>query len=235
MKRSIGIFRRLLDFISPRACVICGCRLGITEEVICATCNMHLPRTYYDKDPYENEMARLFWGQMPVERAFAMIYYEPHSQVSRMVHSLKYLGHPEVGDFMGRMMSAELLGSTFFDGIDMIVPVPLSRKRKRKRGYNQSREIARGISSLTGIPVADNIVRRARFVESQTQKHRWQRLENVDGVFRLCDNAPVDGKHILLVDDVVTTGATIISCAKEICRGGNVRFSVLSFGYAKGQ
>ncbi len=235
MKRSIGIFRRLLDFISPRACVICGCRLGITEEVICATCNMHLPRTYYDKDPYENEMARLFWGQMPVERAFAMIYYEPHSQVSRMVHSLKYLGHPEVGDFMGRMMSAELLGSTFFDGIDMIVPVPLSRKRKRKRGYNQSREIARGISSLTGIPVADNIVRRARFVESQTQKHRWQRLENVDGVFRLRDNAHVDGKHILLVDDVVTTGATIISCAKEICRGGNVRFSVLSFGYAKGQ
>lgn len=235
MKRSIGIFRRLLDFISPRACVICGCRLGITEEVICATCNMHLPRTYYDKDPYENEMARLFWGQMPVERAFAMIYYEPHSQVSRMVHSLKYLGHPEVGDFMGRMMSAELLGSTFFDGIDMIVPVPLSRKRKRKRGYNQSREIARGISSLTGIPVADNIVRRARFVESQTQKHRWQRLENVDGVFRLRDNAHVDGKHILLVDDVVTTGATIISCANEICRGGNVRFSVLSFGYAKGQ
>ncbi len=234
MKRSIGIFRRLLDFISPRACVICGCRLGITEEVICATCNMHLPRTYYDKDPYENEMARLFWGQMPVERAFAMIYYEPHSQVSCMVHSLKYLGHPEVGDFMGRMMSAELLGSTFFDGIDMIVPVPLSRKRKRKRGYNQSREIARGISSLTGIPVADNIVRRARFVESQTQKHRWQRLENVDGVFRLCDNPSVDGKHILLVDDVVTTGSTIISCANEISRGGNVRFSVLSFGYAKG-
>lgn len=234
MKRSIGILHRLLDFISPRACVICGCRLGITEEVICATCNMHLPRTYYDKNPYENEMARLFWGQMPVERAFAMIYYEPHSQVSRMVHSLKYLGHPEVGDFMGRMMSAELLGGTFFDGIDMIVPVPLSRKRQRKRGYNQSIEIARGISSLTGIPVADKIVKREKFVESQTQKHRWQRLENVDGVFRLCDNPSVDGKHILLVDDVVTTGSTIISCANEISRGGNVRFSVLSFGYAKG-
>ena len=234
MKRAVGILHRLLDFISPRACVICGCRLGITEEVICTTCNMHLPRTRYDEDFYENDMARLFWGQMPVERAFAMIYYEPHSPVSRMVYSLKYLGHPEVGEFMGRMMSAELLGTTFFDGIDMIVPVPLSKKRQRKRGYNQSEEIARGISSLTGIPVANKVVKREKFVESQTQKHRWQRLENVDGVFRRCNNASVDGKHILLVDDVVTTGSTIISCANEISRGGNVRFSVLSFGYAKG-
>lgn len=234
MKRSVGILHRLFDLLAPRACVVCGCRLGITEEVICTSCNFLLPRTHYDNDFYENDMAKLFWGRMPVERAMAMIFYEPHSRVSSIIYTLKYGGHPEVGEFLGRMMAAEFITKGFFDGIDMIVPVPLSRKRKRERGYNQSEMIARGISSLTGIPVADKIVKREKFVESQTHKNRWQRQDNVDGVFGLCDGADVDGKHILIVDDVVTTGSTIISCAGEISRGNNVKFSVISFGYAKG-
>jgi len=195
---------------------------------------MHLPRTCYDKDLYENELARLFWGQIPLERAVAEIFYEPHSQVSRIIYSLKYLGRYETGRFIGRMMAAELLAGSFFDGIDMIVPVPLSGKRQRRRGYNQSFEIARGICALTGIPVACNVVRREIFHESQTQKHRWQRRDNVEGVFRFCPGADVDGKHILIVDDVITTGSTIISCAKEICKEHDVKFSVLAFGYTKG-
>lgn len=233
-KRTIGILSRLLDFVLPRACAVCGCRLAITEEVICTSCNMHLPRTYYNKDMFENELAKLFWGQIPIERAVAMIYYEPHSPVSRIVYSLKYQGHPEIGDFIGRFMVAELSSSTFFEGIDIIVPVPLSKDRQRIRGYNQSEEIARGVSELTGIPLVCNIVKRTIFNDSQTQKHRWQRTENVEGVFSLCPHADIDGKHILIVDDVVTTGSTIISCAKEIKKGGTVKFSVLSFGFAKG-
>lgn len=195
---------------------------------------MHLPRTYYYRDIYENEMAKLFWGRMPVERAVAMIYYEPHSEVCRIVYSLKYFGHDEVGRFIGRMMAMELLRGSFFEGIDLIVPVPLSKKRHRSRGYNQSAEIAKGISILTGIPVANNVVTREVFHDSQTQKHRWQRLDNVENVFRLKPGADVSGKHILIVDDVITTGSTIISCAKEIMKGGDARFSVLSFGYTKG-
>lgn len=228
------LLHRFVDFILPRACVVCGCRLGVTEEAVCTACNMTMPRTRYDADMYGNEMARLFWGHIPVERAVAMVCYEPQSPVSRIVYSLKYLGRHDVGGVIGRLMATEFMPGGFFEGIDMIVPVPLSKDRYRSRGYNQSMEIAEGIGEITGIPVVNDIVRRVTFTESQTKKHRWQRTENVEGAFRLCNGVDVGGKHILIVDDIVTTGSTIISCAEEIGRGGDVRFSILTFGYTKG-
>ena len=231
--KPISFWHRLLDLISPRLCVVCGQRLTVSEEIICSMCNLHLPRTGFHKDPYENEMAKLFWHQIPIERATALFYYEAHSETANILYELKYKNHPEVGEVMGRLMARELQPSGFFDGIDGIVPIPLARKRLRQRGYNQSLEIARGVSEITGLPIFNKVARRNAFEGSQTSKGRWERNENVEGVFEVKDVSAIQDKHLLIIDDVVTTGATVIACAKELCKGGHVKVSVISLGFAK--
>ena len=219
--KPISFWHRLLDLISPRLCVVCGRRLSATEEVICNKCN------------YENEMAKLFWGQIPIERAAAFFYYESHSKTANVIYKLKYKSHPEIGPVMGRKVAVEFQRDHFFDGIDGIVPIPLTKKRFRQRGYNQSEEIAKGINEMTDIPIYTGIVKRTVFKGSQTRRRRWERQENVEYAFSLVDGEPIIGKHILLIDDVVTTGATIIACAKELVKAGNVKISVLSLGLTK--
>ena len=229
----ISFWARLLDLISPRLCVVCGSRLAVTEETLCSKCYLHLPRTDFGHDLYENVIAKLFWGQMAIEKATALFYYEPHAETAQILYEMKYKNHPEIGVVMGRMMAKELMRSGLFDGIDAIVPVPLARKRERQRGYNQSLELAKGVSEVTGLPIANKVVRRTKFVGSQTQRGRWERNENVEDVFELVDSDSISGKHLLLIDDVVTTGATIIACAQEMRKASNVKFSVLALGYSK--
>lgn len=231
--KPISFWSSLLDLISPRTCVVCGQRLSVSEETICSKCNLHLPRTGFQQDPYENIMAKMFWGQIPIERATALFYYEPHAETANILYEMKYKNHPEIGEVMGRLMARELQMSNFFEGIDGIIPVPLAKKRQRQRGYNQSHELAKGISEITGLPIYNKVVRRTVFEGSQTSLGRWERNENVEQVFELKDAPTVQGKHLLLVDDVVTTGATVIACAKELCKAGGVRISVLSLGLAK--
>ena len=133
---------------------------------------------------------------------------------------------------MGRMMAKELMKSGLFEDIDALVPVPLAKKRERERGYNQSLELAKGVSEVTGLPIANLVIRRTKFVGSQTKRGRWERNENVEHVFELVDDN-ISDQHLLLIDDVVTTGATVIACAKEMQKASNVKISVLALGFAK--
>lgn len=231
--KPISFWRRLLDLIAPRLCVVCGHRLTVTEEVICAKCNFHLPRTGFHHHAYDNEMAKLFWAQIPIEKATAFFYYEAHAETANIIYELKYKNHPEIGNIVGRMLAKEIQPSGFFDGIDGIVPIPLAKKRLRQRGYNQSMEIAQGVSEMTGLPIYKKVVRRNSFKGSQTNKGRWDRQENVEHVFELTDAIAVSNKHLLLIDDVITTGATCIACAKALCQSGNIRISILALGFAK--
>ena len=229
----ISFWSRLLDLISPRLCVVCGNRLTVTEETLCSKCYLHLPRTDFDHDLYENVMAKLFWGQIAIEKATALFYYEPHAETANILYELKYKNHPEIGVVMGRMMAKDLMRSGMFEGIDAIVPVPLARKRERERGYNQSLELAKGVSEVTGLPIYNKVVKRTKFMGSQTQRGRWERNENVEHVFELVDGDSINGKHLLLIDDVVTTGATIIACAQKMQKASNVKISVLALGFTK--
>ena len=229
----VSFWHQLLDLLAPRLCTACGRRLSPTERVICVSCNMHLPRTGFQQNAYDNVMARLFWGIIPVERAAALFRYEAGSRVSNIIYDLKYHDQPEIGREMGRFVGIEFSEAGFFDGIDAIVPVPLARKRQRQRGYNQSRCIAEGISRATGLPIYNKVVCRTKFVKSQTKIGRWERQENVDNVFRLKDPDAIRGRHVLLVDDVVTTGVTMIACARELLKAGDVKISLLSLGFAK--
>lgn len=214
-------------------CVVCGSRLAVTEETLCSKCYLHLPRTDFRNNLYENVMAKLFWGRIAIEKADALFFYEPHAETAHILYELKYKNHPEIGVVMGRMMAKELMRSGLYEGIDAIVPVPLAKKRERERGYNQSLELAKGVSEVTGLPIADKVVVRTKFVGSQTQRGRWERNENVENVFELVDGDSINGKHLLLIDDVVTTGSTIIACAQELQKASNVRISVLALGFAK--
>ena len=232
-KYAVTIFKEFVDFLMPRTCAACGGRLAVGEDVLCAACSFDMPRTYHCLKPADNELAQLFWIQIPVERAAALFYYRAHTQTSRIIYRLKYFDRPDVGEQMGRVAASEFARNNFFDGIDFIVPVPLTRERKRERGYNQSEMIARGVHAVTGIPVVTDVLQRSTFKESQTRKDRWERMDNVETVFT-CDAAErLCGRHVLIIDDVITTGATIVGCASVLVKAGVAKVSVMSLGYAK--
>ena len=228
-----SFWTKLLDVISPRPCAICGERLSANELVLCGVCHMHLPVTHFEQKPLDNPMARLFWGRFPVERAAALFFYEPQAPVSRLIYDMKYHNMPEVARNMGILTARRFAASGFFDGIDALVPMPITWRRKWKRGYNQSYEIARGISEVTRLPIFKDVVKRVRFKQSQTRQHAWERLHNVDDAFRLLRPEKIDGLHLLLIDDIVTTGATATACACELAKASGVRISILSLGLTK--
>lgn len=228
-----SFWTKLLDVISPRSCAICGARLTVNERVLCCHCHLHLPLTGLAASPTDNPMARLFWGLLPMERAAAWFYYYPQSDSSTLLYDLKYHHHPELGRQLGCLAARHIASSGFFNDIDAIVPVPLTRRRRWQRGYNQSLEIAKGISEVTGLPIYNNAVKRVHFAESQTQKNEWERRQNVENAFQLTDSQQIAGKHLLIVDDIVTTGATAIACGQELARAEGVRLSIFSLGLTK--
>lgn len=231
---------------------MCGRRLTVHEETICTHCNLELPRTYLWKDPWTNDFAKMFWGRVPVRKAVAFINYHPKSDPANIVKSFKYHESPRDAVAVGRLMASELAAYTlptqptqhantmektppenFFSEIDCIVPIPLSNKRKRERGYNQSEELAKGIATVTHLPVVTDCVRRKSFKMSQTHLTYLQRMENIKGVFELTGKAEkLRNKHILLVDDVVTTGSTTSECANELHKIEGLTVSILSFSSA---
>ena len=224
----------LLDFIAPRTCAICGRRLSSTEECICIKCLCDIPFASFHHHPLDNPMARLFWGLFPVERVAALFYYQPQSPPYRLIHDLKYHYAPETGQYLGRLTATRMVPHGFFDGIDAIIPMPITWLRCLQRGYNQSEEIAKGIHEITGIPVYDKVVKRTKFKGSQTQLNTRERRENVQNAFFLKQPEKIRGKHLLLIDDVITTGATVTACAEELAKAGDTRISVLSIGLTKG-
>lgn len=179
-------------------------------------------------------MTQLFWGLAPVDRAAALFFYEPHSEAAQLLYDLKYANRPDIGEDLGRMMAEEMRMAGFFDGIDAIIPVPLSSRRMRQRGYNQSERLAHGIHEVTGIPVMTKAISRRYFKKSQTTLMRHQRQENVTDVFTLRETESLEGKHVLLIDDVCTTGATLISCANALQSIPSLCVSVLTLGFTKG-
>ena len=234
MRKMKGLWwTKILDFIAPRQCVVCGRRLAASERSLCTSCMLYLPRTTFQFTPDDNPMVQHFWHITPIRRAAALIYYEPHSEMAQIVYDLKYHDRPDIGEDMGRLMANDMQIARFFDGIDVLLPVPLSRKRMRQRGYNQSQCLAQGISDITGIPLVTHAVSRKHFLQSQTRLNRQERQENVADMFQLDDDTPLKNKHVLLIDDVCTTGATLIALSDTICHIEGIRLSVLTFGFTK--
>lgn len=225
---------RLLDLLMPRPCLVCGLRLAPSEAFVCAACQSTLDYTYFWEHPSENPMAGLFLGLVPRQpRAAALFHYSPRSGESAIVKTLKYDNQPSLGRDLGRL-AAQMMGpSGFFSDIDALVPVPLAWQRRLKRGYNQSLMIAQGVSAETGIPILNHLIRRIRNVRSQTSLSPDERLRNVEGIFRLRRPRQAEGMHLLLIDDIVTTGATCQACIDELQNIPDSQVSVLSLGFTK--
>ena len=224
---------RILDFISPRLCVVCGERLAPTERSICSACMLHLPRTNFQHSADDNPMVQLFWHLTPIRRAAALVFFEPHSEMAQIIYKLKYSQRPDIGEDMGRLMATEMKYGKFFEDIDVLMPVPLERKRRNQRGYNQSEQLAIGIRQVTGLPIITKALSRKHFVQSQTKLNRRERQENVCNIFHLEDASPLKNKHVLLIDAICTTGATLIACADAIKAVEGIHISVLTYGFTK--
>ena len=221
----------LWEFFFPRYCVICGKRLLQGEEHLCLNCLCALPRIRFSNQE-DNKMARLLWGKMPIERAYAFLYYSKGGSVRELLFQLKYYGNQRIGFFLGRCMAKELFSTGFFDGIDGIIPVPLHDKKLKSRGYNQSELLAEGISSVVRMRVLKDVLRRRQYTDTQTHKSNYERWNNVMDVFECTSPEQLSHKHVLLVDDVLTTGATLVACADAFKEVEGLRISILTLAWA---
>ena len=214
-----------LRLIFPLTCAACGNVLMKNERIICLSCNYHLPRTNFHFDQ-NNPVAVIFWGRVRIENATAFYFFNKASKFRHLIHELKYKGRKDIGIELGRIFGYEMIASEVFRCIDLVIPVPLHKKKQRKRGFNQSECIAYGIAEAIKKPLNTSSVIRSVYSSTQTRKTRYDRWLNVKGIFRVTDPQSLTGKHILLVDDVVTTGATIEACATEILNVEGTKVSV---------
>ena len=225
MKR---LFTYLEDFwflFFPHVCESCGAALNKNEPPICFKCLYDLPRTDYCKDP-DNPIANLFAGRIKVENAFALFHFYKGSRFRKLLHSLKYKSKPEIGVVLGKELGAAMRSSGNFKDIDFVIPVPLHPKRQKQRGYNQSEMIAQGISVVTDIPMLTNVLVRNVETVTQTKMSREERWKNVSGKFVIHDQDIIINKHVLLVDDVVTTGSTIEACGEVLLTVKGLKLSI---------
>lgn len=233
------MFKNLLawtdDFLSliyPRLCMACGNSLFLNEDILCTRCLLQLPQTGFHRQAHDNQVVRSFWGRVPVEGGAARYFFRKSAPVQRLLHNLKYNHAPEIGILVGRIYGRELMESEIFRSVDVVVPIPLHPDKEKKRGYNQAAMFARGLAQGMGRPVDEKTLYRAVFTETQTRKSRLRRWENVRSVFALRDTTSLQGKHILLVDDVITTGATMEACILKLLEIPGTRVSVAAIATA---
>jgi ComF family protein len=223
--------RDLFGLFYPNLCLACGRQLTRGEEHICTYCFFHLPKTWFHNDA-ENPVFRSFWGRVDVEMAAAYLFFNKGNQVQKLMHSLKYKGDKELGIYLGRLYGVELSQSDHYSGVDVIIPVPLHHKKLRQRGYNQSEMIGIGLAKSLNVEMNPNILKRAASTQTQTRKNRFQRWQNVESSFMVKKKEMAVDKHLLLVDDVVTTGATLEACASSLLAIEGVKVSCCAIAWA---
>jgi len=222
------------DFISllfPRICAACGNPLLKTEDIICLSCEFHLPRTNFHLS-LANPISQMFWGRVNIESASAFLYFNKGNNVQKLIHKLKYKGRKDVGTYLGRIYGQQLKSSLLFQSVQMIIPVPLHTRKLKQRGYNQSEQFAIGLSETMQVPLDPIALSRNIDTESQTKKSRFRRWQNVSEVFELRNPESLEIKHVLLVDDVITTGATLESCIRSLSTVSGIRISVATIAVA---
>jgi len=215
----------LLQIVFPHICDGCGSDLLSLESQLCLHCLAALPETNFEKHP-GNPVEKMFFGRLSLVHATAQFYFTKESLIQKLMHQFKYKSNKDLGLQLGRLMGIALKESRRYDDVDALVPLPLFPSKEKKRGYNQSTVLCEGIAEVFSRPVLKNIVNRPQHTDTQTKKGRIDRWKNIEGKFELNDTASIQNKHLLLVDDVVTTGATLEACGSELLKAGNTQLSI---------
>ncbi len=221
----------VLELLFPSLCITCGERLITQEKFVCFNCWSDLPQTHFHNDA-ENKVAQLFWGRVNIENATSFYSYKKGSSYQKLIHFIKYKGLKELGYETGLKFGHVLNRSEKFNAVDMIVPVPLHPKKEKKRGYNQCHWIASGMKEAMEKEVSTSNLYRKIFTSTQTRKNRYERWQNVEGIFGIRRPEEFEGKHVLLVDDVVTTGSTLEACAFQLLQLKDTKVSVATLAFA---
>lgn len=233
MKKNLRLLDNLLSLFYPRSCIACHAVLQEDEQHLCLNCYLHLPETNYhllDKSP----LNEIFFGRVKVENTFSFLFYRKGNHTQAILHHLKYKNCKEIGAELGEYYGKKLAATGKLKDVDYILPIPLHPKKQKLRGYNQSEWIAMGLGRATGIPVNTQLLIRSRFTETQTKKSRFNRWENVKDVFEVSDKEELTNKHVIICDDVLTTGATTEAAIRKILEVENTKVTVVTIATAKG-
>jgi len=224
-------WRSFFGLFFPNLCFACNMEEKPWEDILCIPCKGQLPLTRQFMH-LENGFTDRFWGRFPLYTGAAYLYFQPKGKVQNLIHALKYRGKKQVGSLLGEQFGSYLSASPIYQQIDLIVPVPLHPKKLKFRGYNQSDCFAQGLSQVMKIETIPNAIARVKDTSTQTGMGRMERLENMMTSFVVSDPLKVAGKSILLVDDVLTTGATLEACAQVLIKAGASRISIATLAMA---
>jgi ComF family protein len=227
-----GFIEDFLSLLYPRVCAACGNSLFKHEDIICTYCLYHLPKSNYHLME-ESPLDKVFWGRAQLAHTAALYIFQKKSKVQHLIHQLKYKGRMDVGIYLGKLLGAELAKAENFRDVTKVVPVPLHPGKQRKRGYNQSEQIAIGLAKAMNIEMDTTSFVRTINTETQTRKSRFARWENVKEIFEVTAPEKLANQHIILLDDVITTGATLESAAHLLLAIQGVKLSVACIGFAR--
>ena len=219
------MFHDFLDLLYPRICFACETALGTNEKVVCTACLHALPVADFHLEK-ENTVEKIFYGRIPVENATSLLLFEKKGIVQKLIHNLKYRGHEEIGSFLGSWLGKEVAELPEYRKITAVIPVPLHRKKLRIRGFNQVTKFGEEIAKSLEVPVIDDALLKVNASKTQTLKKRLARWGSIDETFILQDPERLENAHVLLVDDLVTTGATLEACAQKLLQIPNLKISI---------
>ncbi len=226
------ILKDIFSIFFPEACLCCNDFLASGESVICLTCRHDLPLTNFSFEK-DNLIEKSFYGRIPLENATSLFYFFKKGNVQHLIHELKYKNQQQTGTFIGDWLGDQLIDSHRFKTVDCIIPVPLHPKKFKKRGYNQVTTFGESLAKKLGIPYYENILIRVSSTKTQTKKLRFDRWKNVQELFHVQNNFALQNKHILLIDDVITTGATLEACYEALKKTKNLKISIACMAYTK--
>ncbi len=221
----MSLFRDFAHLFFPRYCIACKGPVVKGEDTFCTVCLSQLPKTNFHLHDDNSVKGRLT-GRLPLTHGFAFLHFQKGGLVQNLLHALKYHNHPEVGVYLGKIYGRDLAAAGYAGRFDLIVPVPLHETRKRRRGYNQSARFAEGLGVTLNVPWHESISLRKQATVTQTRKTRAERWQNVSEAFSISLPEQIEGKHVLLVDDVITTGATLEACGQHLLKNGCTQLSV---------
>ena len=225
-----NILTNLFDLFFPESCINCGDYIQVKGQYLCIFCNSELALTDFSTFP-QNGVETTFRGRLPIEAGTALLFFDKKSMTQKVLHELKYRGRPEIGIFIGRWLAAEMKLSKRFNTLDVVIPVPLHHRKQKRRGYNQVTLFAETIAKeLNLMFLPDTLIKKTDNV-TQTKRNRFERIWNENSDYDLRDAETLKGRHILLVDDVITSGATMEACSLCLLKVEGIRLSIASMAF----